>query len=438
MSEKTINISIFGLGYVGCVSLGCLAQNGHKVIGVDILPEKIELINRGKATIIEKDIDHIISEQHKKGNIKATSDYYQSVLDTDVSIICVGTPSAPEGHLDLSHIYQTAQQIGNALSEKKSFHIIAIRSTVMPGTNKKVCEIIEERSGKKRNSDFAIVSNPEFLREGSAVEDYYNPPLTVLGSNNSYALEVMESIYQKVNGPIEIVTVEVAELIKYVNNSFHALKVVFANEIGNICKSIGIDSHEVMRIFCMDTQLNISPYYLKPGFAYGGSCLPKDLKALKTVAHDLYIETPVINSIDNSNELQKKRAFELIVKTGKRKIGILGLSFKAGTDDLRNSPIVEVIEKLSGKGYEIRIYDKNVSVAQLIGKNKSYIEKRLPHIKLLLWDNLNDIVNWAELFVIANNDEKFSKIEITNKQHIIDLVRIDSLKIHPEYNGLCW
>jgi GDP-mannose 6-dehydrogenase len=301
-----MNISIFGLGYVGCVGMGCLAKNGHKIIGVDVLNAKIDLINQGKPTIVEKDIDRIIAEQFNKGNISATSDYKKAVLETDLSLICVGTPSTPEGHLNLDYIFQTACQIGEALADKDGFHVIAIRSTVLPGTNEKVGELITQHSGKIRNTDFGVVSNPEFLREGTAVEDFFNPPLTLLGSDNDFSLEKMEQLYAGVTGPIEKVEINVAEIIKYVNNSFHALKIVFANEVGNICKKLNIDSHEVMRIFCMDKQLNISPYYFKPGFAYGGSCLPKDLKALNTIAHDLYIDTPVLNSIEKSNEAQKQ------------------------------------------------------------------------------------------------------------------------------------
>ena len=433
-----MNISIFGLGYVGCVGMGCLAQNGHKLIGVDTLAIKVDLINQGQPTIVEKDIDHIIADQFSKGNISATLDYKMAVVETDISIICVGTPSTPQGHLNLDYIFQTAAQIGEAIKEKNTFHIIAIRSTVLPGTNQKVGEIIAATSGKERNIGFAVVSNPEFLREGTAVEDYFNPPLTVLGSDNQQALDIMAQVYAKVNGPVEKVDINVAEIIKYVNNSFHALKIVFANEVGNICKNLGIDSHEVMRIFCMDKQLNISPYYFKPGFAYGGSCLPKDLKALKTLAHDYYLDSPVLNSIEKSNDVQKNVAFTLIEKTGKKKIGILGLSFKSGTDDLRYSPIVEVIERLYGKGYDIRIFDKNVILSRLVGKNKSFIEEKLPHISQMLSENLEEITEWAEVLVITNKEDAFLTIEVRADQQIIDLARIESLRDTKNYEGLCW
>ncbi len=433
-----MNISIFGLGYVGCVGMGCLASSGHQIIGVDVESLKVDLINQGQPTIIEKDIDKIIKEQFQKKNIRATIDHFDAVLNSEVSIICVGTPSSAQGHLNLEYIYQTAKQIGLALKEKDSFHVVAIRSTVLPGTNHRVGEIIEEVSGKRRNTDFSVVSNPEFLREGSAVQDYFNPPLTVLGGDSEKALEVMERLYAKINGPIELVEIKVAEMIKYVNNSFHALKVTFANEVGNICKQLNIDSHEVMRIFCEDRQLNISPYYFKPGFAYGGSCLPKDLKALNTLAHDFYLDTPVLNAIENSNEKQKERAFRLIEQTGKNKIGILGLSFKAGTDDLRNSPIVDVIEKLNGKGFEIQIFDSNVTLSRLMGRNKSFIEEKLPHLCKMLHDDLDAMIQWAEVIVITNKNDELHAIGTMQSQKIIDLVGIEDLENNGEYEGICW
>ena len=323
-----MNISIFGMGYVGCVSLGCLAKNGHQVIGVDVVKSKIDLINSGKPTIIEKDIDTIIEENHKIGRIKATNNFKDAVRDTDISIICVGTPSNAQGHLNLNAIYQTAKQIGEAIKEKDTFHIVTVRSTVLPGTNKKVGEIIEEASGKERNKAFAVISNPEFLREGTAVKDYYNPPVTVIGTDNPKAAAQLKEMYNGINAPIEETEIEIAELIKYINNSFHALKVSFANEVGNICKNVGIDSHKLMNVFCMDDQLNLSSYYLKPGFAFGGSCLPKDLMALKTMAHDFYMDSPVLNSILDSNENQKKKVFDMIMARDTKKIGLLGLSFK--------------------------------------------------------------------------------------------------------------
>ncbi len=433
-----MEISIFGLGYVGCVSLGCLANNGHRVVGVDVVDIKVDLINSGKPTIIEKDIDAIIEKSFNEGKINATKDFRKAVESTDVSIICVGTPSSAEGHLDLTYIFNTAAQIGEVLKNKKGFHTIAIRSTVMPGTNEKYGKIVEEISGKKRNEDFAVVSNPEFLREGTAVKDYYNPPVTVLGSDSEKGLDMMESLYKELNGPIEKVGIKVAEMIKYVNNSFHALKITFANEVGNICKKLNIDSHEVMRLFGMDKQLNISTYYFKPGFAYGGSCLPKDLKALQTLSHDYYLDTPVLNSIDKSNSFQKELALNLIESKNKKRILILGISFKPGTDDLRYSPIIDVIQSLSGKGYDVKIIDKNVHLSKLVGKNKSFIMEKLPHIAKLLTTDIQQALSWAEIIVFTNKEKEFSKLNIDDEKIIIDLAHIEEYMNHQKYNGLNW
>ncbi|MBN1363349.1 MAG: UDP-glucose/GDP-mannose dehydrogenase family protein, partial [Syntrophaceae bacterium] len=308
-----MNISIFGLGYVGCVSLGCLAKNGHQVIGVDLAQTKIDFISEGKPTIVEAEIDNIISEQHSLGKISATNDAIHAVKNTDVSFICVGTPSTPNGHLDLGAIYRVAGEIGKGIKEKNAFHVVVIRSTVLPNTNEKLSNIIEDVSNKKCNTDFAVVSNPEFLREGTAVKDYYNPSFTLVGSNSDTATEIMKEIYRGINAPFITTDIKIAEMIKYVNNAFHALKITFANEVGNICKKLNIDSHKLMDVFCMDTKLNLSPYYLKPGFAYGGSCLPKDLKALKTIAHDNYLECPILDSISRSNEQQVKIVTEQLL-----------------------------------------------------------------------------------------------------------------------------
>jgi GDP-mannose 6-dehydrogenase len=433
-----MKISIFGLGYVGCVSLGCLAQKGHFVIGVDVDSNKVKLINEGKPTVIERGLDEIITKAFKEKKIEATLDYKKAVLESDISIISVGTPSTSNGHLNLKYIYKVAEEIGDALKDKTSFHIVSIRSTVMPGTNKLVGEIIEKSSLKKRNVHFAIVSNPEFLREGTAIRDYFNPSVTVLGSDNQYAIDKMKELYNDLNAPIKKVSIEVAEIIKYVNNSFHALKITFANEVGNICKKLGIDSHEVMDLFIMDTQLNLSPYYLKPGFAYGGSCLPKDLKGLKTIAHDLYLSCPVLESIENSNRLHKRLAIEMIEKYGQDKIGILGLSFKDGTDDLRNSPIVEIAEYFLGKGCNILIYDKNVSVSKLTGTNKEYINDHISHLSELISDNIEEVVKNSKLVVITYKiDGLPALIEQYKDTIFIDFVRVTSQKFE-NYEGICW
>ncbi|WP_209329549.1 UDP-glucose dehydrogenase family protein [Lunatimonas salinarum] len=435
-----MNISIFGLGYVGCVSLGCLANNGHRVIGVDINDFKVDLINSGQPTIVEKDIDKIIKEQFEQGRISATTNAKEAIIDSEVSIVCVGTPSSPQGHLNLSYIFKTAEQIGEALRDKDAFHTIVIRSTVLPGTNKRFGEIIAQFSKKERGKHFTVVSNPEFLREGTAVKDYNNPSVTVLGGDHAEALESVASLYRHLDAPIEITDIEVAEIIKYVNNGFHALKISFANEIGNISKALNIDSHKVMELFCKDTHLNISPAYFKPGFAYGGSCLPKDLKGLVTLGHDQYVSTPVLSGVHESNENQKRIAYELIERTGKRNICFIGLSFKEGTDDLRYSPSVDLAEKLIGKGYKISIFDENVHLSKLIGANKSFIDEHLPHLSELIVGEIEQAVSQADVVLINHRNFNGGKYKdlLTQKTAIVDLVRIPALENLPNYVGLCW
>ena len=435
-----MNISIFGLGYVGCVSLGCLANNGHRVIGVDVSQNKVDLINNGKPTIIEKDIDVIIAEQHKLGTISATTEAMDAVLNSEICIIAVGTPSTPQGHLNLKYIFQVAENIGIALRNKEEFQVVAIRSTVLPGTCDKVAAIIEEASGKKRNVAFAIVDNPEFLREGTAVQDYYNPPLTLIGSDNKEAAEKLGQLYSKLPGEIITTDLKVAEVMKYVNNTFHALKISFGNEVGNVCSALGIDSHQVMDIFCKDKQLNISNYYFKPGFAYGGSCLPKDLKGFQTLAHDLYVKTPVIDGIGATNEIQIERAIDIIQRYPNKKLGFLGLSFKAGTDDLRNSPAVRVVEALLGKGAAIKIYDKNINTTMLTGTNRDYIDARIPHLSKLLVSDLNTLVKDSDVLIINTKEEEFKTlVSKLSDKIIIDFVRLDESLLHNEnYIGINW
>ena len=447
-----MNISIFGLGYVGCVGAACLAKLGHRVIGVDVNENKVRLMNEGKPTIIEEGIAELCQEAHEKGLMRATTDVKEAVLHTDVSFIVVGTPSSKEGHLNLGYIYNVAQQIGEALRDKELRsegvneltsglrHIVAIRSTVLPGTNEKVGEIIAEASGLVRGRDFTVVSNPEFLREGTSVKDYFNPPLTLVGTDMPEAEQVFREIYQGIDAEFIATDIRVAEMMKYVNNTYHALKIVFGNEVGNICKELNIDSHKVMEIFCKDKQLNISPYYFKPGFAYGGSCLPKDMKALKTLAHDCYVEVPVIEAIGESNDLQKRRAVQLIMAQGKRKVGILGLSFKSGTDDLRCSPIVDVVENLLGKGFDIRIYDKNVKVSELTGTNKDFIMAKIPHLQHFVTDYLEQVCEESDVLVVTNKEKEF--IDVLSRypnKIVVDLVRQwREVDYNGHYEGLSW
>lgn len=421
-----MNVSIFGLGYVGCVGMGCLAKMGHKVIGVDINQEKINMINKGHATIEEKDIDNFISVGKKNNLIEASNDSLYSIMNSEVSFLCVGTPNLPDGHLDLRAIESVAKSIGTALKRKDQYHIIVIRSTVTPGTNKKVAEIIADKSGKKNNYDFAIVSNPEFLREGSAVKDFFSPPYTLIASEDNRAIQKLKKLYQTLDGEIIITDINIAEMIKMLNNSFHALKVSFANEIGRICNKINVDSQKLMEIFCRDKTLNISPYYLKPGFAYGGSCLPKDLRALNLLSHDNYINTPIIESIDKSNWIHIQHAIDLIKSLNCKKISFLSITFKPGTDDLRYSPALEIVEHLLGKGYRIKVYDKNIHLSKLIGKNKSFLLKKLPHIENILVDAIDEAIEYGDIIVIPNKEKyifdyfQINKLKPTKK--IIDFV----------------
>jgi len=383
--------------------MGCLARQGHRMVGVDAQATKVEFIAQGHPTIIEKDIDRILAQEHAAGRISATQSAEDAILETEVSFICVGTPSTPTGHLDLSAIHKVAEQIGEALRRKdKARHVIAIRSTVLPGTQAAVSEIVARVSGRVPGQDFAVVANPEFLREGSSVEDFAHPSFTLIGSECEWAADMMREVYARIDAPFIVTAPKVAELMKYVCNSFHALKITFANEVGNICKKLEIDSHELMEVFCQDTKLNISKAYLKPGFAYGGSCLPKDLKALCTIAHDHYLPTPVLEAIEQSNELQKELVFKRILDFGLQNVGFIGLAFKAGTDDLRESPIVDVIERLLGKGFNIRICDPYVHVSRLTGANRDYILKRIPFISRFITDDLAETARSSDLLVLVN------------------------------------
>ncbi len=435
-----MDISVFGLGYVGCVGAACMAKMGHHVIGVNRSKHKVDLINAGRPTIIEAEIEELVRETHAAGMLEATTDTRYAVMNSEISFLAVGTPSSKEGHLNLSYLYKAAEQIGEVLRDKNEFHIVAIRSTVLPGTNKKIGEIISEVSGKARGKDFTVVSNPEFLREGTAVQDYMYPPLTLIGTDSEYAEAKFRELYEPLPAEFISTDIEVAEIMKYVNNTFHGLKIVFGNEVGNICKALGIDSHKVMEIFCKDKQLNISPYYFKPGFAYGGSCLPKDSKALRTLAHDYYVDVPVINAINPSNELQKKRAVEIIESKGRKKIAILGLSFKSGTDDLRNSPIIDVANALVGKGYDIHIYDKNVAESLRTNTSTDFISAKIPHLYEIITDDMDAVCNECDVLVITNKEKEFAAIpEKYPHKYIVDLVRqFKELDYDGNYEGISW
>lgn len=439
-----MKISIFGLGYVGAVSAACLANDGHDVVGVDPNQTKLDLINDGKTPIIENTTDELIATAVRDGRLRATADAASAVESTEISLVCVGTPSQINGSLDLKYVHKVCEEIGLALKKKDAFHTVVLRSTMLPGSMRNlVIPTLEEYSGKRAGHDFGVCNNPEFLREGTAVYDYYNPPKTVIGETDARGGDLLASLYAEFDAPMIRTEVETAEMVKYVDNVWHALKVGFANEVGNICKSLELDGHAVMDIFCQDTKLNLSPYYLKPGFAFGGSCLPKDVRALTYKARSLDLDLPILNAILPSNQLQVEHAFRMVTSSGHRRIGILGISFKAGTDDLRESPLVELIERLLGKGYDIRIYDRNVRLASLTGANRDYIVNRIPHISRLMVDEIDDILLHSETIIIGNGDKSFADINerVSEGQRIVDLVRVvksTTTTQGAEYDGICW
>jgi GDP-mannose 6-dehydrogenase len=437
-----MKLSIFGLGYVGSVSAACFARDGHEVIGVDVNPLKVDIINSGRSPIVEPQLDDLIAEAAKGGRLRATTSAADAIATADVSLVCVGTPGNANGSLDLTHIKNSCQQIGVALSSNDRYHVVVIRSTLLPGSiERHVIPTLEVYSGKRAGKDFGVAINPEFLREGTSVYDFDNPPFTLIGADDENVSSLLGHLYARLNAPLFTLRIKEAEMVKYACNCFHALKVAFANEIGNICKPLAVDSHRVMEVFCQDNKLNLSPYYLKPGFAFGGSCLPKDLRAMTYKAKELDVEIPVLSSILQSNERQIERAINMVLATGRKNIGVLGLSFKQGTDDLRESPIVTVIERLVGKGLRVLIYDRDVQLARVFGANKEYIEREIPHISELMRPELDDVVSASEIIVVANKSKEFLGItdSLRSDQTIIDLVRLfDSAPPVGTYSGIGW
>jgi GDP-mannose 6-dehydrogenase len=435
-----MRISIFGIGYVGCVSAACFARAGHDVIGVDVNPTKVEIINSGKSPIVEPQISELIQEVVQEGKLSATTDSLKAVKSSDISLVCVGTPSKPNGSLNLDHVRKVCEEIGAAIAAKNERHTVVIRSTMLPGSVETVVQPALETSGKKAGEDFGICVNPEFLREGTSLKDFYAPPFTLIGAGDGATAGAVQSLYADIDAPVFVTSIKTAEMVKYVCNCFHALKVSFANEIGNICKAMELDSHEVMKVFCADTKLNLSSYYLKPGFAFGGSCLPKDLRAVSYKAKELDVETPVLSAVSVTNRLQVERALEMVLRTGNKRVGVLGFSFKAGTDDLRESPMVTLIETLLGKGLELVIYDRDVSLARLFGSNKEYIEHEIPHIAKLMRGSIDEVLNAANTIVIGNKSEEFRQIEsrLRPDQTVIDLVRLFDRTSGNGYQGICW
>ena len=437
-----MRISVFGLGYVGAVSAGCLAREGHQVIGVDSEPAKVDLINAGRTPIIEKDIGGIIERNVREGRLSATADVAAAVAASDLIMVCVGTPSRPNGDIDLRYIRRVCEQIGAALRAHEGAPVVVIRSTMLPGTMREtVIPMLEGASGRRAGVEFGVCINPEFLRESTAVHDYFHPPKTVIGELNRASGDLVAGLYARISAPLIRTDIDTAEMVKYADNAWHALKVGFANEIGSLCKGIGVDSHRVMDIFCQDTKLNLSRYYLKPGFAFGGSCLPKDLRALLYKAKSLDVALPILSSVLPSNAQQIERGVRAVMEKGNRKVGILGFAFKAGTDDLRESPVVELTERLIGKGYDLRIYDENVSIASIRGANRDYILNHIPHISRLMVPTVEQVLDHAGTIVIGNAAPEFSDVpaRLSSGQTVIDFVRItDSATVAGVYEGLSW
>jgi GDP-mannose 6-dehydrogenase len=438
-----MKVSVFGLGYVGSVSAASFAADGHEVVGVDVNAGKVAAVNAGRSPIVEPGLEAQLADAVAAGRLRATTDTADAVAATEVSLLCVGTPSRKNGSLDLTYLERVASQIGAELARKDTYHVVVVRSTVLPGTTHEVViPALERTSGKKYGEGFGVSVNPEFLREGTALKDFRKPPLTLVGHNHAADASGTIALYQAIDAPLISTSIRVAEMIKYASNTWHALKVCFANEIGNVCKKLGVDSHEVMDVFCRDEKLNLSPYYLKPGFAFGGSCLPKDVRALQYRAKEIDVDLPVISSILPSNRLQIEHAVAEVLETGKKHIGLLGFSFKAGTDDLRESPIVILAESLLGKGCSLKIYDRNVSIARLVGSNKEYIEGQIPHLSSLLCDTVDEVIDGSEVLVVGNKSPEFTQALERSRpdQIVIDLVRLPmpGALLQAEYRGICW
>ena len=438
----SLSISLFGLGYVGSVSAACFAHMGHKVTGVDISKTKVEMLDSGRSPVIEARMDELVAQANKSCRLHATTDSIAAVLASDVSFVCVGTPSLKSGKLDLSHVEHVSREIGTALKQKKAFHTVVLRSTVLPGTTETLMiPAIESTSEKKHGTDFAVCYNPEFMREGSAVGDFLQPPYTILGSQNPGHLLAMRELYKEVPAATFETSIRVAEMVKYVSNLYHAVKVGFANEVGTLCKHLGVETDQVTKIFMSDTKLNISSAYLAPGFAFGGSCLPKDLRAITYRGKELDLELPLLESLMLSNAQHVDRAVEAVLATGKRKIAMLGLSFKAGTDDLRESPQVQLIKRLLGEGCQVKIWDKDVSLGRLAGSNRQYIEEVIPHIGSLLSADMPEVLQGGEVVIVGTKIERaeLGKL-LAPGQIVIDLVNLDPAR-RPEakaYQGICW
>lgn len=440
-NDQHARISIFGLGYVGCVSATSLADAGNQIIGVDLVPEKVESIRSGDVPLFEPGLSELAAKQVSEGRLTATMDTAEGILASDISFICVGTPSLPSEKIDLSAIEAVCREIGKAIAQKETRHVVIIRSTVLPGTCDRCIEVIAEASGKSCPEDFAVVSNPEFLREGTALRDYQQPPFTVVGASRSEDAKIVGDLYAHIDAPLFLTDLRTAETIKYACNLFHATKVCFANEIGRICKSLEVDSHAVMEIFCADNQLNLSPYYLKPGYAFGGSCLPKDLRAIMALSREHHVALPMLERILESNRQQVELAIKTVLGTEKQYIGMLGFSFKPNTDDLRESPHVALVEALVGRGKSVKIFDPHIQTSRLTGANRKFIDQKISHVSDLMVESLEDVIENSEVIVIGNKDKHYEGVleKVRDDQLVIDLVRIDKERTSEDgYHGLSW
>ncbi len=437
-------ISVFGLGYVGAVTAACLASKGHRVLGVDVNSAKVAMLEAGRSPVLEPGLGELTRASHSACRLHATTNAATAIHDSDVSFVCVGTPSMRRGKLDLSSVERSCHEVGEALRSKKTFHWIVLRSTILPGTTEDLAiPTIEKASGKRAGVDFAVCTNPEFTREGCAVADFMNPSMTVLGAADSSHFVPLREIYDWVPGRIFETSLRVSEMVKYVCNTFHALKVAFANEVGVLCKEMGADAQAVTEIFTSDTKLNISPAYLTPGFAFGGSCLPKDVRAFTYRAKELDQELPLLGAIMPSNDAHIDRAIEAVLRTRRKKVGVLGLSFKAKTDDLRESPLVQLIKHLLGEGCQILIWDRDVTLGRLVGSNRQYIEDEIPHIGSLLRNDLQEVVKGSEVIVVGTSAFEMDALQSALRlDHVvIDLVSSKKpLKFDGRVtlDGICW
>ena len=438
-----MKISVFGIGYVGAVTSACLVDSGHEVIAMDKDPVKVKCIQEGRTPIVEPGLKELIEKGAKDGTLIGTASCKEAVDKSDISLICVGTPSNEDGSLQLDYVKDVCREIGEAIKEKDGYHVVVLRSTMVPGSAMGIAlPILEEASGKKAGEGFGFANNPEFLRESTAIFDYYNPPKIVIGADNEKTAKMVSDLYSNIDAPEVVTTIEVAEGVKYADNAWHAMKVGFANELGNILKDHGVDSHKVMDIFFLDTKLNISKAYLLPGFAFGGSCLPKDVRAIRASAKVKGLNTPIFDSLMEANDEQVRRAYNMIEQSGTKKVGLMGLSFKAHTDDLRESPLVTLSNMLLDNGYELKIYDPCVSEARRMdGANKAYIESGIPHIAACLVDTAQEVTDSSEIFVIGNGTEEFYTVlaSVNDNAQILDLVRLnDTLNSKSGYTGICW